>query len=435
LRRSCIASIWERSILPLYILGMVILSAGTSITIIPVWAKTSFPVAAQAPARCQPGHQVGFLSTWHSELVDASSQCQVSLTGVNWFGFETSTFAPHGLWARNWRDMLKQIASTGFNTIRLPFTNQLFDPTSVPNSINYQLNPDLKGLQGLALMDRIVQGARNVGLKIILDRHDPTADQRPPLWYTDHMSQARWIQDWVMLAQHYRGNATIIGADLANEPHSPATWGDGNPSTDWRLAAEKAGNAILAVNPQWLIIVEGIDQYHNDSYWWGGNLEGAAQFPVRLSEPDKLVYSAHDYGPSVYNQPWFQVPNPADLAHTLPAIWQKHWAYLQQDGTAPVFVGEFGGPSMGQDTGGVWQRTLVTFLHTHGISYTYWAWNPNSGDTGGILNNDWTTINHSKVDVLSAYQWPILDKPHSGSSNPCGNASAIQNAYQWPPSI
>ena len=60
------------------------------------------------------------------------------------------------------------------------------------------------------------------------------------------------------------------------------------------MAAEQAGNAILAVNPEWLIIVEGIEQYHGDFYWWGGNLEGAAQFPVRLSQPDKLVYSAHD---------------------------------------------------------------------------------------------------------------------------------------------
>ncbi len=151
---------------------------------------------------------------------------------------------------------------------------------------------------------------------------------------------------------------------------------------------------------------------------------------MRLSKPDKLVYSAHDYGPSVYNQPWFQVPNPADLAHTLPAIWEKHWAYLQKDGTAPVLVGEFGGPSMGQDTGGVWQRTLVSFLKANNISYTYWAWNPNSGDTGGILNNDWTTINHSKMDVLSAYQWPMLDKSQPVSGNPC----AIQNAYQSLPS-
>jgi endoglucanase len=252
------------------------------------------------------------------------------------------------------------------------------------------------------------------------------------------MSEARWIQDWVMLAKHYKGDSTVIGADLDNEPHSPATWGDGNPSTDWRMAAEKAGNAVLAANPQWLIIVEGVDQYQNDGYWWGGNLEGAAKYPVRLSESDKLVYSAHDYGPSVYNQPWFQVPNPTDLVHTLPAIWEKHWAYLQQDGIAPVFVGEFGGPSMGLDTEGVWQRTLVSFLKTNSISYTYWAWNANSGDTGGILNNDWTTTNQSKLNVLSTYQGPLLDKPQPGpanppgSGNPCGNATAIQNAYQSP---
>jgi len=467
MRRSCVAGSRERSMLPLFIsiLGILILSACTPTTIpvakkasipdakntstpvakntsVPVAKNTSTPVAkntpvpaaVKAPAQCQPGHQVGFLSTSHSKLVDASSGCQVSLTGVNWFGFETGTFAPHGLWARNWQDMLKQIAQLGFNTIRLPFTNQLFDPASIPNGINYQLNPDLKGLKGLALMDRIIQGARNVSLKVILDRHDPTADQRPSLWYTDHVSQARWIQDWVMLAQHYQGNDTIIGADLANEPHSPATWGDGNPSTDWRMAAEQAGNAIQAVNPKWLIIVEGVDQYQNDSYWWGGNLEGAAKFPVRLSVPDKLVYSAHDYGPAVYNQPWFQTPNPADLAHTLPAVWQKHWAYLQENGTAPVFVGEFGGRSMGQDAEGVWQRTLVTYLKTNNISYTYWAWNPNSGDTGGILNDDWTTVNQSKIDILSAYQWPKLGQPQSGSSNQSGNADAVKNAYQWPPS-
>jgi endoglucanase len=436
MKRSCTAGFWGRSMLAfsVVILEIVILSACT----FPAFSfseKASIPFSQEASTQCQSGHQVGFLSAFHSELVDASTGCVVHLSGVNWFGFETGAFAPHGLWARNWQDMLKQIAQTGFNTIRLPYTNQLFDPASKPQgTINYQLNPDLKGLQGLALMDRIIQGAGKLGLKVILDRHDPTADLRPQLWYTDHVSQARWIQDWVMLAQHYRGNTTIIGADLDNEPHSPATWGDGNPSTDWRLAAEQAGNAILSVNPDWLIIVEGIDTFQGDSYWWGGNLEGAARFPVRLSKPDKLVYSAHDYGPGVYNQQWFQAPNPADLAHTLPAVWEKHWAYLQKNGTAPVFVGEFGGRSMGQDTEGVWQRTLVTFLKTNDISYTYWSWNPNSGDTGGILNDDWTTINKSKLDVLSAYQWPLLDQPQSGTSTHSGNASAITNAYQWPQS-
>src|SRR5579859_5412521 len=146
--------------------------------------------------QCQADTASGFLHSSNGNLVDASG-CEVHLTGVNWFGFETSAFAPHGLWARNWQDMLDQIKQAGFDTIRLPYTNQLFDPSSKPQGINYQLNPDLKGLQGLALMDRIIQGARIRGLKIILDRHDPIADQRPELWYTDQIPQSRWIDDWV----------------------------------------------------------------------------------------------------------------------------------------------------------------------------------------------------------------------------------------------
>jgi endoglucanase len=346
----------------------------------------------------------GPLHTSGGNILDANDQV-VHLTGISWFGFETQTFAPHGLDVRSWQSMLDQIALSGFNTIRLPYSNQLFDAGSVPTKINYALNPDLKGLSGLALMDKIIQGAGQRGLKVILDQHRPDAYAQSDLWYTAKVPESRWIADWVMLANHYKGNSTVIGADLHNEPHGAATWGDGNPKTDWRLAAERAGDAVLAANPNWLIIVEGIEQYHGDAYWWGGNLEGAKQYPVRLSEPDKLVYSAHDYGPEVWDQSWFQASTfPNDLA----SVWNTHWAYLQRDGIAPVWVGEFGGRSMGQDAEGTWQRTLVDFLKTRGIGYAYWSWNPDSGDTGGLLEADWKTVDQSKLDVLSAYQFPML---------------------------
>src|SRR6266851_1785182 len=165
----------RQQLLFVVVLGMLILSACT---------PTPIVVSKKASTRCQPDRLVGFLRGFHSELVDASG-CQVRLLGVNWSGFESGTFVPHGLEERNWQDMLKQIARTGFNTIRLPFSNQLFDPASQPQGINYQLNPDLKGLSGLALLERIIQGAGKLGLRVILDRHDPMADQRPPLWYTD----------------------------------------------------------------------------------------------------------------------------------------------------------------------------------------------------------------------------------------------------------
>jgi endoglucanase len=334
---------------------------------------------------------------------------------VNWFGLETESYAPHGLWARGYDEMVAQIAAAGFNAIRLPYSNQLFEPQSQPQGIDYQRNPELQGLAGLALMDKIVEAAGRHGLVVILDRHRPTAASQSELWYTDRVSEERWIADWVMLAQHYRGNQTVIGADLHNEPHGPATWGDGNRQTDWRLAAERAGNAILAANPDWLIIVQGIQRHGDDWYWWGGNLVAAREFPVRLSRPEKLVYSPHDYGPGVYQQPWFQAP---DFPSNLRPIWQHYWAYLQLEGIAPVLVGEFGGRSVGQDREGIWQRTLVSFLEDYGISYTYWSWNPDSRDTGGVLRDDWSSLDQMKLSLLARAQGSGAGNSPSGVPPP-----------------
>ncbi len=379
-------------------------------------------VAGPRTTQTATGAAPGPLRAVNGLIVDAAGR-EVRLTGVNWFGCETDTMAPHGLWARNWADMLDQMATAGFNTIRFPFSNEMLAAAEPPKGIDYNKNPDLQGLKGLALMDKIIEGAGRRGLKVILDRHRPTASGQSELWYTDKVPEARWLADWEMLARHYRGNPTVIGADLHNEPHGPATWGDGNPRTDWRLAAERAGNAILATNPNWLIFVEGIENYNGDFYWWGGNLAGAGKFPVHLSQPDRLVYSAHDFGPGVSWQAWFQAP---DFPHNLPGLWQHHWAYLKDQGAAPILVGEFGGRSVGQDTEGKWQRNLLSFLKTKGISYTYWSWNPNSGDTGGILQDDWSTLNRAKLDILSAYQWP------SGGASGTDALKNISRAYQSP---
>jgi endoglucanase len=357
-------------------------------------------------ARGADAKLTGPLHAKGGKLFDANDH-EVTLTGVSWFGFETDTFAPHGLWSRNWESMLDQMVSTGFNTIRLPYSNELFDEGSKPDkAIDYGKNPDLKGLHGLDLMDRIIKGATDRGLMVLLDRHRPTAQGQSALWYTDKVSEKRWIDDWTMLATHYRDNPLVIGGDLHNEPRGEATWGDGKESTDWRLAAERAGNAVLKANPDWLIVVEGVESNKNDYYWWGGNLMGAKDNPVRLSSPDKLVYSAHDYGPGVYRQNWFDAPG---FPENMPELWKKHWAYLAMDKTAPVLMGEFGGRSVDlKDDEGVWQRKLMSFLKEQGISYTYWSWNANSGDTGGVLQDDWQSVDEAKLNMLKDYQAPRL---------------------------
>ncbi len=358
----------------------------------------------------------GFLHTSGNQILDENNQV-VRIAGVNWFGLETSNFVPHGLWTRSYQSMMDQMKELGFNTIRLPFSDQLFDAGSVPNGIDFSKNPDLQGLSGLQIMDRIVDYAGQIGLRILLDHHRSAAGNsanESGLWYTSAYPESRWISDWTMLATRYAGDPTVIGADLHNEPHGPATWGDGS-ANDWRVAAERAGNAILAANPNWLIVVEGIEQASSGSYWWGGNLSNAGASPVRLDQAGRLVYSAHDYPASVYNQSWFSDPN---YPGNLPEVWDQNWGYLFREGTAPVLLGEFGS-KLATTSDQQWFDAMTNYLAgdldgngtndlssgQQGISWTYWSWNPNSGDTGGILADDWNTVNQNKVDELAPIEF------------------------------
>lgn len=335
----------------------------------------------------------GWLSTRGASIVDATG-ATVELTGVNWFGGETTRTAPDGLFARNWRDMMDQMEAQGFNVIRLPFSNDALRPGASPGSIDYGLNPDLAGLTPLEIVDRIVAYAGEIGLRIILDNHRNAAGDGASangLWYGEGTSEAQWIADWEMLAERYADDPTVAGFDLSNEPHA-ASWGTGDPATDWRLGAEKAIAAIHAINPEVLVLVEGV----GGDYWWGGNLKGVASDPIRLTETDKLVYSPHAYPNSIYGQPWFYDPA---YPENLPEVWDRNWGYIAKEGIAPVLVGEFG--SRLQDPLDVaWFDEFVPYLAENGLSWTYWSWNPNSGDTGGILADDWSTVLTDKVARL-----------------------------------
>jgi endoglucanase len=128
----------------------------------------------------------GYLHTSGSQILDANNN-PVRIAGVNWFGFETSNFAPHGLWTRGYKEMMDQMKSLGFNTIRLPYSDQLFDAGSKPNSIDFSKNADLQGQSGLQIMDKIVAYAGQIGLKIFLDHHRSEAGNSANasgLWYT-----------------------------------------------------------------------------------------------------------------------------------------------------------------------------------------------------------------------------------------------------------
>ncbi|MEU6389636.1 cellulase family glycosylhydrolase [Streptomyces sp. NPDC046939] len=365
-------------------------------------ARTASSGAALAPAGS------GYWHTSGRRILDAQDQ-PVRMAGINWFGFETANYVPHGLWSRDYRSMLDQMRTLGYNTVRVPYSDDIFKGTK-PTGITYAngLNTDLEGLDSLQVMDKIVDYAGSIGLKIVLDRHRPDSSAQSALWYTAAVPESTWIANLKALAARYKGNTAVVGIDLHNEPHDPACWGCGDPSTDWRLAAERAGNAVLSVNPDLLVFVEGVQTVNGQSTWWGGNLAGVATAPVRLDVPNRIVYSAHDYATSVAQQPWFDDPSfPANM----PGIWDKNWGYIFKQNIAPVWVGEFG-TTLQSSVDRKWLAALVDYLRPTGtygadsMSWTFWSWNPNSGDTGGILKDDWQTVDTVKDGYLASIKAP-----------------------------
>ena len=372
-----------------------------------------------------PGSGVapGWFSTSGNQIVDSAGN-PVQIAGINWFGMESDIFTPHGLWTRNYQDMMDQMVALEFNTIRLPYSSEMLHTTKMPSGIDFYRNPELAGLTPIEIMDEVIRYAGEVGLRVILDHHRSSAGAGATangLWYEGQYTEAQWIADWQMLAARYAGDPTVIGADLHNEPHN-GTWGGGG-ATDWAAAAERAGNAILAVNDNWLIFVEGVATYEGQHYWWGGNLMGVADRPIVLDVADRVVYSPHDYPNSVYAQPWFQG---TDFGDALPDKFEQMWGYIYEQNIAPIYLGEFG-TRLSDPKDVVWYEAITSYLSgdfdndgtidiaagTQDMSWTFWSWNPNSTDTGGILADDWNTVNENKLVYLEALQFDF-DENTSG---------------------
>jgi hypothetical protein len=99
-----------------------------------------------------------------------------------------------------------------------------------------------------------------------------------------------------------------------------------------------------------------------------------------------------------------------------------------------VWVGEFG-TKLVDPKDAPWLKALTAYMGgdfnndgtsdlaagKKGISWTYWSWNPNSGDTGGILADDWTTVNTAKLTYLQPIEQPI------GSSSGGSSGSSEAN--------
>ncbi|MCM1100230.1 MAG: cellulase family glycosylhydrolase [Clostridium sp.] len=370
-----------------------------------------------------------WLFTDGNRILDKDGK-QVWLTGVNWFGYNTGTNTFDGLWNSRLVPTVESIADHGFNLIRVPISAQLINQWAAGDypraNYNNAYNEELNSMNSLEIFDYFLVLAEENGIKVMPDIHSAETDasgHNVNLWYTDKVSVEEYYAALEWMAERYKDNDTIVAYDLKNEPHGKpnegskaAIWNDSKAANNWKYVAETAAAKVLAKNPNVLILVEGIEIYpkkkggdysstDSDDYyfnWWGGNLRAVADYPIDLGKyQNKLVYSPHDYGPTVYEQPWFQKNYTYDSL--MEDCWYDNWLYIHENEIAPLFIGEWGG--FMRDPNLTWMTYMRQLISTYHLNHTFWCLNANSGDTGGLLLDDFTTWDSEKYNFVKEVLW------------------------------
>ena len=507
-----------------------------------------------------PAFASGNWTTSGTQILNPSGQ-QYVISGVNWYGFETTAYVAHGMYAKNYTAILDSVKQYGYNTVRLPFSNYMWEKNPTPGSNQISACAACKGKHSRDIMAMIINYAGSIGLHVILDNHRSEAGNSAEdngLWYYSSGSssypESSWISDWVNIQRWLHGVQqtsgsmdtiavndtasdgfpTVIGFDLRNEPHTPCAhtgctyntgsqWGTGDgidPATnpnpnpfapscvasgschDWRLAAERAGDSVFgdAAANGWgypLIFVEGISQYPTasgtqaagpyDYTFWGEQLQGVNGNASNPGAPvvfnaggsasslgpavnSQVVYSAHDYGPAEYAQPWFNASTcyaSGCSSSSLADFWNAHWAYIAGSGvnpvwpghssypwsntgatayaSAPVWVGEFGTGNTSADVNtsgngsqGQWFTDMINFINSsngatnanpgipvQNLNWTYWALNTEDGYA--LLGTSYSGIAlpAKEYTFLCSTQRGALALPSGTSSGQCGSTGAL----------
>lgn len=354
------------------------------------------------------------LRTKGRNIVDQRGR-RVKLLSVNWYGASDELFVPGGLDVRHRNDIASTIRRMGFNSVRLPYADELVtsNPQIMPHLV--AANPDLVGLRAMDVLEACVTALTDAGIGVIMNNHITHAtwccgaDPCDAGWANDYLgplcrirqSEEGWMRNWEDVMIRFVNNPLVIGADLRNEVRG--VWGS-MPWDKWASAAERAGNRLLRLNRDLLVIVGGTES--------GNDLRFAGRRPVMLDVPNRVVYSAHVYAWSGWGslEGRFSKRGYASFVRTM----RENWGYLVEGDHAPVWVNEFGGsrrPSMG---GANYWQNLLRYLKVIDADIGYWAINPrkpknNEEESYSLVEDDWTTpvLDYRMKDMTEIMRAPV----------------------------
>ena len=237
------------------------------------------------------------------------------------------------------RKDIEFIASTGANTIRLPFHYKLFTDEDYMGLTGQQ--------DGFARVDSVVNWCRDNNLYIILDMHDAPGGQTGdniddsygyPWLFESEKSQQLMCDIWRRIADYYKNEPVILGYDLMNEPIAPYFENMEELNAKLEPLYKRVVKAIREVDNNHIVMIGGAQ--------WNGNFR-----PFKDSKfDDKLMYTCHRYGG----------------APTKEAI--MNFIHFRDSVNLPMYMGE-----IGHNTN-EWQAAFCQTMQENNIGYTFWPY-------------------------------------------------------------
>lgn len=278
------------------------------------------------------GYMFGFSRTNSARMINEMF-CQMvgpDFTAQFWKAFKDNYIT---------RGDIEFIASTGANTIRLPFHYKLFT------------DEDYMGLNaaqdGFARIDSVVNWCRDNHLYLILDMHDAPGGQTGdniddsygyPWLFESEESQQLFCDIWQRIAERYKNEPVILGYELINEPIAPYFETVDELNAKLEPLHKRAVKAIREVDTNHIILLGAAQWNSNFSVFHDASYD------------DKIMYTCHRYGGDAT----------AEAIHSYIAF--------RDSVNLPMYMGEIGHNTM------EWQASFREVMETNNIGWTFWPY-------------------------------------------------------------
>ena len=299
---------------------------------------------------------------------------------------------------------LDNIKAAGFNVVRAPVWWAQFYTLNDQSPAGWRAD-------AFEILDWLVNACAARGIYVIIDMHgvvggqstsDDTGRSGQNQYWTNGNFQGQTAYIWWQIANHYKGNPTVAGYDLINEPI-------GTPTNDTVLNLyNELYQSIRSVDPSHIVIMEGTWGSWNWSMLPNPNVYGWTN----------VVYQMHEYQ---WNGSQAQVQQGATNQVN---DFNNHASY-----NVPGYVGEFNDFGYPAST---WQFTTNAW-NAAGLSWTVWSYKATAGlipNSWGFYDpNHWATTPNISTDSAAtiAADWQQWTTPATFSLNTALGLRGNQN--------